>query len=93
MPAGQTPSLSADEARQVHQDAIVIDTQQPPITSGIVYTDGMRKAVSELASQGRTRSEAGPVVEAALVRDIQTSDSAGEMYLDMWLQKTVRALY
>ncbi|MEZ4570732.1 MAG: hypothetical protein R2849_10480 [Thermomicrobiales bacterium] len=38
MPAGHAASLTPDEARQLHEQAIVIDTQQPPITTGIVYT-------------------------------------------------------
>src|SRR5690606_25972901 len=63
MPEGRKPSLSPEEARELHQQALVIDTQQPPITSGIVFTPGMREALSELHSQGRTRAEAGPVLE------------------------------
>jgi membrane dipeptidase len=84
MPAGRTPSLTPEEARQLHHTALVIDTQQPPITSGIVFTPLMRETVRQLAAQGRSRAEAGPAVEAALVRDIQSSDSAKQMYLDMW---------
>ncbi|HVX31250.1 MAG TPA: hypothetical protein VHA53_12285, partial [Nitrolancea sp.] len=56
-----TTSLTPDEARELHKQALVIDTQQPPITSGIVFTPGMRKALEELAQQGRTRAEAAPV--------------------------------
>jgi membrane dipeptidase len=91
MPAGQTPSLTPDEARELHEQAIVIDTQQPPIATGIVYTEGMRAAVAEQAAQGRTRSEAGPAVEGALVRDVQTSQAARDLYLDMWRQAGVTA--
>jgi hypothetical protein len=47
----------------------VIDTQPPPITSGIVLTPGMREALAE----------AGIALEAALVRDIQTGPSAGDV--------------
>ena len=91
MPAGSAPSLTPDEATQLHEQSIVIDTQQPPITTGIVFTDGMRAAVEEQAALGRTRAEAGPVIEAALVRDVQTSDAAGQMYLDMWRDSGVTA--
>lgn len=91
MPANSAPSLTPDEARELHENAIVIDTQQPPITTGIVFTEGMKAAVAEQAANGRTRREAGPVVEAALVRDIQTSEAAAEMYLDMWRQSGVTA--
>jgi membrane dipeptidase len=89
MPAGRTPSLTPEEARQLHNEALVIDTQQPPITSGIVFTPGMRETVQHMAERGRTRSEAGPAIEAALVRDIQTSDDAKRMYLDMWRESGV----
>ena len=77
-------TLSAEEARQLHEQALVIDTQQPPIISGIVFTPGMRAALQELVSQGRTRAEAAPVLEAVLTREIQTSQEARDIYLDMW---------
>jgi membrane dipeptidase len=89
MPAGSAPSLSPDEARALHKDALVIDTQQPPITSGIVYTAGMRAKLAELEELGRTRSEVGAPLEAALVRDLQTSDEARALYLDMWRKSGV----
>jgi microsomal dipeptidase-like Zn-dependent dipeptidase len=40
----RTPSLSAEEARQLHEDALVIDSQQPPATSGFLFTDDMKLA-------------------------------------------------
>lgn len=77
-------SLTPQEARELHKQALVIDTQQPPIISGIVFTPGMREAVQELAQQGRTRAEAAPVLEAVLTREIQTSQEARDIYLGMW---------
>ena len=65
-------SLTPDEARQLHQQALVIDTQQPPIMTGIVFTPGMRAMVAELARQGRTRAEAAPVLEQVLTKEMQT---------------------
>lgn len=84
MAVQRTPSLSADEARELHRQALVIDTQQPPITTGIVYTDGMRTKLAELAELGRARSEVGTALAAALVQDIQQSAAAREQYLGMW---------
>ncbi|HUG14154.1 MAG TPA: membrane dipeptidase [Thermomicrobiales bacterium] len=81
--------LTPEEAVELHHQALVIDTQQPPITSGIVFTPGMRAALIEQAAQGRTRADAGPVLEAALVRDIQTSAEARDIYLDMWRRSGV----
>jgi membrane dipeptidase len=84
MHVDRKPSLSADEARSLHEDALVIDTQQPPIISGIVFTPGMKEAVQELSAQGRTRAEAAPILEAVLTREIRDSQAARSQYLDMW---------
>ena len=89
MAATRQATLSADEARQLHEQALVIDTQQPPIISGIVFTPGMRAAVQELAAQGRTRAEAASVLEAVLTREIAESQEARQMYLDMWAKSGV----
>jgi membrane dipeptidase len=45
--------------------------------------------VNELAQLGRTRAESASAVEAALVRDIQTSEQARDMYLAMWRESGV----
>lgn len=84
MAVRRAPSLTPDEARELHRRALVIDTQQPPITSGIVFTPGMRSKLAELVALGRARSEVGTALEAALVRDVQTSADARAQYLDMW---------
>ena len=89
MPAGHAPSLTPEEARALHRQSLVIDTQQPPITSGIVFTPGMRETLGALAAQGRTIAEVGPALEAALVRDIQTTEQGRDMYLDMWRRSGV----
>ncbi len=84
MPGRRPPSLTPQEALELHRQALVIDTQQPPITTGIVSAPGMRAAVAELARLGRTRAEAGPILEGVLAREIQTSPEARALYLDMW---------
>lgn len=89
MSSHRAPSLTPGEARELHHQALVIDTQQPPITSGIVFTPGMRAALSDAAAQGRTRAEVGPALEAALVRDIQTTEEGRAIYLDMWKRSGV----
>lgn len=77
-------TLSAVEATKLQSSALVIDSQQPPITSGVVFTPGMRAAVEEAASNGRTRWEAAPGVEAAMVEDIKSSIECRQAYLDVW---------
>ena len=34
--------LSENEARDLHEQALVIDTQQPPATSGFIFTEKMK---------------------------------------------------
>lgn len=83
------PSLTASEALELHLEALVIDSQQPPLTSGIVFTPGMRDALDDLTQRGRTRAEAGVVLENILAREIQVSQEAREIYLDMWQRSGV----
>ena len=48
------PVLSAEEARRLHGDALVIDSQQPPATSGFLFTETMREALREFHAMGMT---------------------------------------
>lgn len=84
-------TLTPNEARELHQQALVIDSQQPFVTSGIVFTPEMRATLARLVEQGRTRAEAGPVLGNVLAREIQTSAAAREIYLDMWRRSGVTA--
>ena len=38
----QERSLSNEEALQLHQEALVIDSKQPPATSGFLFTERMK---------------------------------------------------
>ena len=78
------PVLSAEEARQLHREALVIDSQQPPATSGFLFTESMREALNEFHARGMTRAQAAPVLQAMAAREIQTSAEAREQYLDFW---------
>jgi membrane dipeptidase len=78
------PALTPEEARALHYEALVIDTQQPPITTGMLFTERMRRVVEEHARQGRSRVEVAPLLEAMAAREIQTSPDAREAYLAMW---------
>ena len=39
----EKPVLSQEEALQLHQEALVVDSQIPTITIGGLFTDNMRK--------------------------------------------------
>lgn len=87
MPAGRKPTLSPEEARRLHAEALVIDAQQPPATSGFLFTESMRAALGDyLRQDGRpkSRTEIAPVMEAMAAREIQTSEAARRQYLDLW---------
>ena len=44
----EKPSLSPDEARALHAQALVIDSQQPPVTSGFLFTEHMREQMEKV---------------------------------------------
>ena len=86
------PTLTPDEARRLHEEALVIDTQQPPATSGFLFTDKMRAALAEYvqqAGQTASREEAMILMEVMAAREIQTSPEARKAYLDLWRKSGV----
>jgi len=76
--------LNAEEARQLHKEALVIDSQQPPATNGFLFTENMREAVNEYHARGMTQGQAKDLLDAMAAREIQTSAEAREQYLDFW---------
>lgn len=84
MPWRDRASLTPDEARRLHHEALVIDTQQPPATSGFLFTDRMRLALAEWKAQGYSRTEVGQMLQALATREMQTSPEAREQYRDLW---------
>lgn len=80
----RSPSVTPEEARRLHDKALVIDSKQPPATSGFLFTDNMKKALAEYSSQGLSRREAERFLGAIAVREIRTSPAARKAYLDLW---------
>jgi len=83
------PSLTPDEARRLHHEALVIDSQQPPVVSGFLYTDRMKAAVAEYARQGLGRDEVAPQMAALAAEEIRVSPAARKQYLDIWRRSGV----
>jgi membrane dipeptidase len=81
--------LTPDEARQLHHEALVIDTQQPPATSGFVFTERMRAALAELHRKGLSREEAAPLMVDMAAEEIRTSPQARQQYVDLWRRSAV----
>jgi membrane dipeptidase len=84
-----TPSLTPDEARRLHAEALVIDSQQPPATRGFLFTERMRAAVEEYAARGMSRDEAMALLATMAVDEIVTSAPARAAYLDLWRRSGV----
>jgi membrane dipeptidase len=90
MPAQRKPALTPTEARQLHEDALVIDAQQPPVISGFLFTGAMRAALEEAIRQGAVaRDEIAPRMAAMAAREIQRSPDARRQYLDLWRRSGV----
>lgn len=91
MPRRQ-PTLTPEEARQLHDEALVIDAQQPPVTTGFLFTERMRAALDDYLKQNRpdlSREEVGPLMADLTAREIQTSPEARQTYLDLWRRSGV----
>src|SRR5437867_2433650 len=84
-------SLTPEEARKLHYEALVIDAQQPPATSGFLFTERMRAALNEYIKRDGTkaRDEISPLMEEMAVQEIKTSQEARDQYLDLWRRSGV----
>ena len=78
------PSLTPDEARALHHEALVIDSQQPPATTGLLFTERMRATLDELRARGLARDEAHPVLVDLAQQELLTSSAAREQFLEVW---------
>lgn len=83
------PVLTPDEARQLHTEALVIDSQQPPATTGLLFTERMRSALAEYVLRGMTREEVWPLMAEMAADELITSSDARRAYLDLWQQAGV----
>lgn len=77
-------SLTPAEARELHYQALVIDAQQPPATSGFLFNDAMWAALADLHQHGADRGVAGDVMARMAARQIQTNPAAADEYLNLW---------
>lgn len=78
------PSLTPDEARALHYETLVIDSQQPPATTGFLFTDRMRAALAELHARKIARDEAHPLLVDLAQQELLTSSAAREQFLEFW---------
>ena len=77
-------TLTPDEARKLHEEALVIDSQQPGITSGMLFTDNMKNMLDEYVKQGLSRFEIALLLRDMAVDEIRDSAEARNEYLQTW---------
>lgn len=85
----RTPSLTPAEARELHYEALVIDAQQPPATTGFLFNDAMRAALADLHEQSYDRNDAGNLMARMAAREVQTNPDAARDYIDLWRRSGV----
>lgn len=78
------PSISQEEAIKLHYEALVIDAQQPPATTGFLFNQTMKEALHRMNSAGFTREEAHSRLLKLAANEIQTNQSASDDYFDVW---------
>ena len=80
----RTPTLTPDEALQLHGEAFVIDSQQPGATSDLLFNDNMRAAMGEYVKEGLSRGQIVRRLQAMAVRELQSSEAARSEYMAFW---------
>ena len=78
------PTLTPAEARQLHQEALVIDSQQPGATGGMLFNDNMKAALDEYVREGLSRAQIRALLREMAVKEVQTSADARREYLGIW---------
>ena len=77
-------TLTPDEARRLHDEALVIDSQQPGATSGMLFNDNMKAALDEYVREGLSRAEIRARLRAMAVEEVQSSADARREYMGIW---------
>ena len=76
--------MTPEEARLFHEEALVIDSQQPGVTSGLLYTEAMHEAMQGMAAQGMSRGEIRKRLQAMTVGEIRDHPESARQYMAMW---------
>ena len=77
-------SMTPEEARLFHEKALVIDSQQPGVTSGLLYTEAMHEAMKEMAAEGMSRGEVRKRLQAMTVGEVRDHPESARQYMAMW---------
>lgn len=77
-------SMTSEEARLFHEEALVVDSQQPGVTSGLLYTEAMHEAMLEMAADGMSRGQIRKRLQAMTVSEIRDHPESARQYMAMW---------
>ena len=80
----RSPAMTPSEALQFHEEVLVVDSQQPGATSGLLFNHVMREALGEFVAEGKTRGEIRKLMQALAAREVQTSAEARREYMGLW---------
>ena len=80
----RSPAMTPSEALQFHEEVLVVDSQQPGATSGLLFNHVMREALGEFVAEGKTRGEIRKLMQALAAREVQTSPEARSEYMGLW---------
>jgi membrane dipeptidase len=76
--------LSKEEAIELHHKTLVIDSQQPPATSGFLFNNNMKIKLNELEQKGYKRNQASGILASMAAMEIHKDSNAKKEYLDLW---------
>ena len=77
-------TLTPDEARLLHVEALVIDSQQPSATSGLLFTESMKAALDGYVRDGLSRGQIRALLRDMALREVQSSAAARRQYMGLW---------
>ena len=81
--------ISNTEAKILHEESLVIDTQQPPATTGFIFTEAMKIELITMEKLGYSRSEAIQRLSKIAEDEIVNSESARNQYMSVWKKSGV----
>ena len=82
-------SISTNEAKILHEESLVIDSQQPPATAGFIFTEAMKIELITMEKLGYSRSQAIQKLSKIAEDEIVNSESARNQYMSVWKKSGV----
>jgi len=82
-------SISTAEAKILHEESLVIDSQQPPATTGFLFTEAMKIELITMEKLGFSRNQAIQKLSKIAEQEIVSSESARNQYMSIWKKSGV----